>query len=328
MALPAQVQRDAELADEMMRQAAAASEPPAEAAPQEAPVTPPAAPAAPTPTPEPSADEAARWEQRYKTLQGMFDADRKRQGATIQELERQLAQLTEQLKAKPQAAEPAPERPATPTVTSEDVDNFGADLIGLIQRVAGDVFAVERRKLEAAMAAKDKEIAELREQVGGAVETTRKTATQIFFDDLRKAVPDWETINQDERFLTWLGQVDELSGVQRQAYLDSALQAGNVARTAKLFDAWKALQAPPAAAQEAAPAPPSPTQELARQVQPSASQAAPVTPSGNASKIWTAAEVEQFYKDATRGAYRNDPDAVARINAEIDLAMMEGRVRP
>jgi len=58
-------------------------------------------------------------------------------------------------------------------------------------------------------------------------------------DHLDKAVPDWETINKDPAFLKWLGEMDPLTGIQRQELLNQAHKALDAPRVANFFNSWK-----------------------------------------------------------------------------------------
>jgi hypothetical protein len=52
-----------------------------------------------------------------------------------------------------------------------------------------------------------------------------------------------------------------------------------------------------------------------------------VIPADDGKKMWSVAEMDAFYKDVARGDYRGRKDEVARIEADIDKALAEGRVR-
>lgn len=256
----------------------------------------------------------------------MFDADKKRWDAAQQEMQAQIAALSKQIT---EVGRKAPEPPAQPGVTDKDVDAFGGDLIDLMRRVATDATAEAERRVQAALAAKDEEISQLRQQVGGVTEKTVAMTRETYFKALAGQVPEWETVNAEQGFLDWLAESDPLTGLQRQTYLDDAVDKLDVKRTVALFRAYKPQVQPPASPQPQPRQQPSPQQELNRQVQPSTSQAMPpVTPSNTPNRVWSNAEIDQFYGDVTKGVYRGREGDMARINADIDLAISEGRVRP
>jgi hypothetical protein len=323
MSIPKQVQEQLEAADRIEAEILAAQQPPApeleaqptappaeeNAAPAAEPETPPAPePEAATPTPSP---EEETWERRFKTLKGKYDAEVPRLTAELKELRRDLAALTAAAKEKAEA----PKKPE-PLVNEKDVETFGSDLLDVIDRKAQEV---ARSLVGTEMAELKAENLQLREQLDGVAERQVVNDRRGYFAELERLVPDWEAVNVDEGFLGWLAEADPLSGRPRQDYLNSAFESHDVERTAALFSTYKQLTAPPATK----PA----RQELERQVAPGSSKATPAAPPSQSEKLWTLREIELFYQDVSKGAYRDKPDEARRIENEIDLAVASGRIR-
>ena len=204
-------------------------------------------------------------------------------------------------------------------MTDKDVEAFGSDLIDVIARKAREVaqaeFAPKIAQLEA-------ENAQLSGELNGVSERQTDSARTMYFADLRREVPDWEALNVDQRFMDWLAEVDPLSGNPRQEYLNRAFASLDVGRTAVLFNTFKELTAPPPV-----PAKPQPSKQLQRQVAPGTSRASTVASSNPAERIWSLSEIDQFYIEIRRGDYKGNEAERARIEAEIDHAVAEGRVR-
>ena len=154
MALPKQV--EAQLKElEKLEQQIAESQKPAEPVPTDPAPNPDPAPAEPTPTPDPAPTEPKpvdpkpepaepvvseeTWQQKYKTLKGMYDAEVPRLHSDLRELRSQVESLRRAAEAKP--AEPV--KPTTPEklVSDADVEAFGADLIEVQRKVAREVAA-------------------------------------------------------------------------------------------------------------------------------------------------------------------------------------------
>jgi hypothetical protein len=136
---------------------------------------------------------------------------------------------------------------------------------------------------------------------------------------LAQAVPDYEALNVDNDFLEWLKQVDPLSGISKQVYLNAAFEQMDAQRTANLFNAFKE-----AAGKTQQTARPDPKAELQRQVAPGTSKA-DVPSSSTNTKIWAMREIEQFFTDVSKGKYTRDE--AAKIEAEIDAAVAAGRLK-
>jgi hypothetical protein len=197
-------------------------------------------------------------------------------------------------------------------VTDKDVEDFGGDLVDLIGRKAADVVNAEMSRLRA-------ENAQLREEVGSVSEQQGEARRDVYFSNLERLVPDYRELNVDPDFLEWLAEVDTMSGQPRQNFLNNAFESYDVDRTAVLFDAFKELTA-------AAAKPKVVPKELQRQVAPGTSKASSVATTNANERIWKMSEIDRFYRDVARGTYKGNDAEQARIEAEIDQAVLEGRL--
>lgn len=309
MALPEQVQKQLEEAEQL----AAGLAPPAEdPAPPVAPDPEPPPAQEPPPPPAPPPAEDPSWQQRYQTLQGIHRADVDRLNGQVATLQSTITELTAKVEAatKPPAPEPAP---AAKLVTDSDLEAFGPDLVDLIRRATAEAVAPVQEKLDAAQA----ELARTKGTVEDVATTQTKSNKTALLDELTKAVPDWQDVNVNPAFLQWLGQNDPLSGLQRQTLLDSALAQFDAARVATLFNTWKSTQTP------APPAPaPAPTPDtLAAQVQPGSSRGQ-IPPQPAAVKQWSPQAIEAHYHALARGDFKGREAEAAKIEAEIDSWMV------
>lgn len=326
--LPRQVQDaadEAERLEKSLQPPEGDAETPAPDAPTqvEATQTPEPAPTPPKVTEIPRPDEAS-WQQRYQTLQGMYNAEVPRMSQQIRDLNGQLQETLARLNA-PKEIPKTPATPAPRQGTDKDVEVFGGDLIDLIKRQAADIVQVERDKMQVDMQQLQGENAELKKQLGTVVERQGQGSRIAYIKDLAQQVPDWEALNVAPEFLSWLAESDPLSGLTRQTYLNHAWETLDAGRTANLFNAWKQANgvSPPSQPK------PTPQQELARQVAPGTSKSsAPPNPENASERIWTRAQIEKFYTDVTKGLYTGKKqDEAARIEAEIDAAVATGRIR-
>ncbi|MGZ5183598.1 MAG: hypothetical protein ACXWCO_00700 [Caldimonas sp.] len=329
MSLPKQVQQALDDAEALEKQLAPpspegdppADNPPADPANPPAAAEPPAAPAETPPAPEPPKVETTDWEHRFKTLQGVHDADQRRYQAQVQQLTDQVMTLTNQiakLAEKPQATAPAP------AVTDKDVETFGPDVVDLVKRASAAAVAEARSLWEADKGRLEETIASLKTKTESAVENQAVTNRARYFDDLRRQVTDLDALQQDENFLAYCRAIDPIQGVPRQHALNRAFDDFDVQRTVAYYAAYKATL-PPA---PTPPAPPQPNRDLERQVTPSGGAKPAVTPTdAAASRIWTGAEVDQFYTDVRKGAYRGREAEQAAIEAQIDQAAATNRIR-
>lgn len=254
------------------------------------------------------------WRSRATSMHGIAQA----QAQELHELRNQVSTLSTEIKnlqVKPEAP-----KQADPLVTDKDVETFGSDLIDLQERVAKKAVAEARGQFQAVIDQQAEYIKQLEAKVGAVDQQVSASAQDRFYEALGKQVPDWEQVNADQRFLEWLGQTDQMSGVSRQAYLDDAANRMDLARVAAIFTAFKQTVAPAPAASPVSQARKS---ELERQVAPSKSKASAPTESGK--RIWTRAE----YERAMDPRYNKhlSADEATQLEAELDLAVAEGRVQ-
>lgn len=261
-------------------------------------------------------EDADYWKSRATSMYGINQA----QAQQLHEMRNQVSHLTSEianLKSKP--AEP---EHVAPTVTDKDVETFGSDLIDLQERVAKKAVAEAKGQFQAVIDQQADYIKQLEAKVGAVDQQVSATAQDRFYEALGNQVPEWEQINNDKRFLEWLGEVDPMSGLARQAYLDDAANRMDLPRVVSIFAAFKQTVAAPAAA-KAPDTTQSKQSELERQVAPSKSKASAPTESGK--RIWTRAEYERALDP--RYTKHLSADEASKLEAEADAAVAEGRVQ-
>ena len=240
-------------------------------------------------------DESKKWEQRYRSLDGM-----------IQARDRQIEQL-HQLLASMQHAQAAPEAPAkqdkAKLVGKEDEDAFGADLVDLARRVAREESGAYVAKLEGT-------IAELQQQLKGVAQTTAVTVQDRFENRLAAAVPNWKAVDGDPKFIEWLQ-----SNATRMKVFSEAARNQDVDGVAYFYKEYPGAQK--TEKQVVDP-------RLAKQVAPGKSKAVvPAAANPAEKKTWTRSEIAQFYAD---GKKRFSQEDYVKLERDLFAAQKEGRV--
>ena len=317
MALPRQV--EAQLRElEALEKQLAEGQNPAPADPEPTPAEPPQdpqpqpaepKPVEPTPTPTEPVVAEEKWEQKYKTLKGMYDAEVPRLHADLRELKAQVDSLRKASETKP--VEPAKPVAATKLVTDADVEAFGQDLIEVQRKVAREVASEFRGELDAMRAENEK----LREQL---TSTGTQVSEASFEQRLYRMVPDFEAVNADPKWIAWLNEVDPLLRAPRSSVAQQAFNRGDAEGVAHYVAMFKQTVAP--VEQKA-----DKTEELERQLQPNrgATSAPPTSQKG---KVYTNADIEKMFRKAADLGTKGQTDAAKKLEAEIDAAFMEGRV--
>lgn len=311
MALPPSIQAQLDEAERISAEFAEATpelgQAPAEIVPEVAPPTEEAPPAPPEP---PKSDPEELWEQRYRSLKGMYDVDVPRLHAQTKELNTQVSVLMQELEtAKTQKAEYAP----APTITDDDREAFGPDLVNLIERAAESKVSSLRDR-EASLVSK---IDSLQSQLSEITQKQVVSDKDRFVEGLTSMAPRWQTLNTDQGFLEWLQQVDPIYGLPKQIALNNAYEMLDAARVAAIFNAYSGAQAPASRQQ--------PFQNLQSQVAPDSSRVSSTPVEMQSKRTYTERDVQEFYSNLRRGHYSQD-EAV-RIEHDINAAAAEGRIR-
>lgn len=331
MALPAPIQAQLDAANATLEQinkpahppadlnalAAEPPEPPQEPEPQEPtpPTEPSPEPSPPSPPqPQPPSNDAT-WEQRFKTLQGLFNAKVPELQGQVKTLESELQQAISRLNAATEATKTPPPDPLQSREHTADVEAFGSDLVEMVQRVIDRKAAPALHEAQTQLQALATRVTQLEDSLKGTSQAVVASAEDRFFDRLTNLVPDWEQINADEAFLAWLAEVDPVYGQPRQAALAAAQQAMDAGRAAAVFKAFASLR------QATPKTPPA----VDKQVSPKASAATPPPQPAN-KPILTEKQIAEFYDAKRRGHYRGKEAEAARIEQVINLAIAEGRV--
>lgn len=288
-------------------------------------------------SPAPAADG---WEQKYRVLQGKYNAEVPRLQRQVQDQNSAIEQLRQQMVAQQgmlaafaqnrgaapgQGQGPAPAAP-TKLVKDEEVKEFGEDLTDFIGRVA-------EQRLMAQIDQKLRPVQQQVEKVNSAAELTAqeqaKLAHERLLTTLDRDIPEWRQLNRDPQFLEWLAQPDPYSGAARQQLLSQAYERFDAPRIVAFFKGYRnehAVVTPPPVV--TAPAEGAPQRTLGDFVAPGQPKAgATGAHDGAGKRIWTEAEIKRFYDDCRAGKFRSNPDRRREIEQDIFAAGREGRVR-
>lgn len=282
-----------------------------------------------TSAPEPARNEQTRlgtkndeetYEKRYKTLQGMYNADTARLRADNQQLNNRLTQLEQLLSSM--STQPQTAQTATPTklLSDKDVEEYGdsIEIMRKVSREEASAYQQEIAELKRTINALQLNVLPRVEQVA---HRQAVSSEQSFWSDLTREVPNWRDINADSAFHSWLLEVDPLTGLTRQSHLEDAQRSLDVRRVANFFSTWQSFNSP-SVAQSTRDASAS---ELAKQVVPGRSRAAG-TPVDNQPKTYSPKDIAKFFDDVRKGVYRGKEAERDRIERDIFAAQRENRI--
>ena len=202
-------------------------------------------------------ESAAYWKQRFSVVQGMQREERRKADARESELNDRISILESELKALKASANPAPVD-LKAVFTPEQIEALGEDQAAAIARAST---TAARQHVDATLAERQA-AEETRRQAQAQREQERRQ--EAFYDALDAEVPDWRTVDARQDWRQWLGEADPLTGQMRQGSLTAAVNSGDVATCAAMFEAFRktlsrtAAPVPPVAAPRAAGAPAAP----------------------------------------------------------------------
>lgn len=348
MALPEQIRKQAEAVQELYKQlnpeSAQGSETGADApsgetagaaapAPADAPAANVAAPSPAAPEPKAGDDKAPEdITQKYRTLQGMYNAEvprlhaqNREMASRIQQMEQLLASLSQPAApAQAGAAAPAPAAPER-LVTDKDVEEYG-ESIDIMRKVSREELGSLQQRLSKIEGMLQQMQTKVVPQVQAVAQRQQVSAEQKFWADLTAAVPSWREVNDNQAFQDWLLAVDPLTGISRQTYLEDAQRDLNAQRVAAFFRTWLESTGQAAVAQPTGSAPTQAQSELERQVTPGRARSVGA-PQTNKGKTYTPEDIRKFFNDVRSGKYKGREQERDRIERDIFAAQRENRIQ-
>jgi len=311
MAIPKQVEQQMKEIEELERALTAPPEgdaPPEPAQPAELPPTEPV-------EPPPEAKPVEDWEQKYKSLQGHFNAE-------VPRLHQQNKELVSQLQAL-QAQVDALQTPKAPPVedqfiTSEDDERYGADLVDMVRRASKEEISKVAKAHMNELAARDAKIAALEAQLG---KTSGDISTLTFEQRLERAIPDFHQINADPRWIAWLDGIDAYTGEPRRSYAEFVYANGNVEKLKSIVDYYKSSTGQQALDQQRQQR----QTELERQVQPTRKASASTPSQGE--RFYTEAEATRLWNKVRTLYSQGKNEEADSLETELTHATVQGRIR-
>lgn len=267
--------------------------------------------------------------QRWRTLQGQFNAEVPRLRGANKELQSRVAQLESLLSSISNAptAAPAAQQSAQKLVTDDDVAEYG-DSIDMMRKVTRE----EVGSLQGKIAQLESVIANLTQSVSGSVipqvqrvaQQQAASAEERFWGNLAQRVPNWQQINNDQDFQSWLLDIDPLTNTSRQTHLEIAQRDLDVNRVVAFFNAFTAASgkfAPQANAQ-----PNRSASELEKQIAPGRARGSAGGSAGQTAKTYTPDDIKKFFNDVRSGRYKGRETERDRVERDIFAAQREGRI--
>ena len=236
------------------------------------------------------------------------------QASRIQSLEQVIASMQQAAQAKPaELAQPAS------LITDEDKSIYG-ESIDVMRRVCREELGALSNKVESLFQMVTQLNTSVVPRVDQMARTQAQSAEAMFWQRLAQLVPDWEQINTNPQFITWLSETDPFTNKTRQSLLELAQARLDADHVARIFKLWPGNVTDHAGGKAQAK-----VSELQAQLAPGRGRGT-TPPSDLAPKTYTRADVVKFYSDVNRGLYKGRDDERLRMEREIFAASKENRI--
>lgn len=281
----------------------------------------PPPPSNPEPQPQPPAEPQpeANWEHRYHAMHGRF-----REASTqLAAANARMEALENMLATVQNAPRPSGASPQQKLITPQDEENMGPEMVDFVRRAAQEVAGGRIAELE-------QQVQSLQSKLGSTAQHLETDARGRMHNLLNEKLPNWNEINHDADFHAWLALQDPFSGVTRKKLLSDAYAANQGPRVLSIFEGFvseTAAYRPPAPTdRQPAPTeqPQRPTLEELAAPGRARTAAAPTAPAEK--QIIRTSDINAFYANVRRGAYKGREELKQQHEAELSAAMREGRV--
>ena len=150
-------------------------------------------------------------------------------------------------------------------------------------------------------------------QEEASLQQVEEHSRQAFIGRFASIIPDYVAIDNDPKFLRYMQDIDQASGYSRTTLFQRAVQNGDVIRAAGFYSDYQGLTK---------------KDPLASKISPRGDNATKTTSTSTQKKeIISTAYINQFYDDVIRGRYRGKHSLQLEIEAKIDKAVLEGRIK-
>jgi hypothetical protein len=233
-----------------------------------------------------------------------------------------LASLNQQRGAAPSGDAAAPAAGAK-LVKDEEIRDFGPDLYDFIKRAAQEAVLPQ---VDTKLRPMQQRVEQVANTASKAEEDSAQAKHERLLASLDVQVPKWRELNKNQEFLSWLDEEDPYTGQVRGVLLKQAYQRFDGPRVAAFFKGFQNEHA------VVAPPPPAPTTGSQRKLEeftaPGPSKTGTTgAPNEAGKRIYTQAQIKQFYDEAAQGRYKSRLDEYRAMEREFVAAAREGRVR-
>lgn len=267
-----------------------------------------------TPADDSIEEVSESFKQKYATLRGKYDAEVPRLHQQVKELTDQMNAIREEAHAAKKVEAEKPKEKVS-YVTDADREEYGDDLIDFQRRVAKEVSQDYEERFEQ----QSRVIQDLQSKISN---TDSQVGEVGFTQKLNALVPGFDQLDSDERWVAWLNEIDPMTRGPRRDQAQAAFNSGDAEAVAHYVSLFRGSVEPVANGKSDRQT------ELEKQVTPSRSASTVASKSSNnSSKIYSEKELDRGWTKIRDLNAQGKYDDAEKLEAELTVAYMEGRVK-
>lgn len=267
-----------------------------------------------TPADDSIEEVSESFKQKYATLRGKYDAEVPRLHQQVKELTDQMNAIREEAQAAKKAEAEKPKEKVS-YVTDADREEYGDDLIDFQRRVAKEVSQDYEERFEQ----QSRVIQDLQSKISN---TDSQVGEVGFTQKLNALVPGFDQLDNDERWVAWLNEIDPMTRGPRRDQAQAAFNSGDAEAVAHYVSLFRGSVEPVANGKSDRQT------ELEKQVTPSRSASTVASKSSNnSSKVYSEKELDRGWTKIRDLNSQGKYDDAEKLEAELTVAYMEGRVK-
>jgi hypothetical protein len=246
-----------------------------------------------------------KWEQKFKVLQGKYDAEVPRLHSEMNYLRGKLETL--------EKVTPVPVKEIEKKADPVEIEGFKKDYPDIYKAVS---MLLEEKNISSKVD---------EDKFKKIEETIDRTSKQTFESLLSNKVADWNVLNENPKFIEWLSKREGRTPYTRHQWLVAAYENQDIDTVAGFFNDFKSENKP---VEEIKKEVVSKKEDLGKFVSPKSKNTETSHSDGGDKKIYSKDEIEKFYRDLAMGKLRLlTPEQIAVKEGAYWSAMSEGRVK-
>lgn len=269
----------------------------------------------------PKVEDDQSWEHRYKSMKGRYDRSEAQMRAMSDQITG-LQNVIATMQSQPQ--EPRNEElRAERLITPEEEQDYGSEFLSVVGKKAKEEFSPEVARLR-------QEIDGLKSQLNGVGGYVQQDVRSRMEATMNERLPNWQDVNVDPEFLSWLKLPDPYSGVIRHELLKTAYERNDTPRVLNFFQGFlseEAAMAPASSGPDLSSSTTAHKVPLEKFAAPGRAKTAAASGAPAEKPIFTRADIAKFYAETAARKYVGREAEKNRIEAQIFEAEREGRIR-